>query len=64
MKSKRRSDEICFADEIKSVHLPTSSDFITQVISSTKGGFIPSIRTDLAEKSTVTVLFSGVDEWT
>ncbi|MBQ5837069.1 MAG: hypothetical protein IIW39_00215 [Clostridia bacterium] len=27
-------------------------------------GFHPPERVDLAEKSTVTVLFSGVDEWT
>ena len=30
MKSERCSDEICFADEIKSVLLPTKSDFITK----------------------------------
>ena len=50
MKSSRCSDEICLADEIKSVHIPTKSDFITKVISSTEGGFIPSARTDLVEK--------------
>ena len=30
MKSSLRSDEICSADEIKSVLLPTQSDFITK----------------------------------
>ena len=51
MKSERCSGEICFADEIKSVLIPTKSDFIMKMISSTEGGFIPSARTDLVEKN-------------
>ena len=50
MKSSLRSDEICSADEIKSVLLPTQSDFITKWFHPTKVGFIPSARTDLVEK--------------
>ncbi len=50
MKSSHTSDEICFADEIKSVYNPTKSDFITIVISSIIDGFIPSSRTDLVKK--------------
>ena len=53
MKSSLCSDEICCADEIKSVLLPTESDFITQVISPILDGFIPSVRTDLVEKNTL-----------
>ena len=53
MKSEQTSDEIYgrAADEIKSVLInPTKSDFITKVISSIHSGFLPSERTDLAEK--------------
>ena len=50
MKSSLCSDEICFADEIKSVLLPTKLDFVTKWFHSTIVGFIPSARTDLVEK--------------
>ena len=73
MKSRKRdeirvnSDEICFADEIKSVQSPDEVGFHHEVISFTEGGFIPvriswrcQLRTDLVEKSTaLAVLFSG-----
>jgi len=45
MKSSLCSDEICFADDIISVLLPTKSDFITQVISSHGSGIYP-VRKD------------------
>ena len=50
-KSSQCSDEICCADEIKSVTLPTKVGFHHEVISSIEDGFIPS-KTDLVEKST------------
>ena len=60
MKSERCSDEICFADEIKSVPSPNEVGFHHKVISFTEGGFIPvriswrcQLRTDLVEKSQV-----------
>ncbi len=44
MKSKLR------LDEIKSALSPAVGGFYHKVISPTKGGFIPSARTDLVEK--------------
>ena len=40
------------SDEIKSVLSPNEVGFHREAISSTIGGFIPSARTDLVEKST------------
>ena len=60
MKSSLRSDEICFADEIKSVPTPDKVGFHHKVISSTKGGFIPSARTDLTEKHCVCLMANTV----
>ena len=55
VKSSRCSDEIVrFAhDEIKSVLQPDEVGFHREAISSTEGGFHPSARTDLVEKSTL-----------
>jgi len=50
MKSSHSSDEIRFADEIKSVLSPDEVGFHHEVISSIADGFIPSKKTDLAEK--------------
>ena len=59
MKSEQRSDEICFADEIKSVLSSDEVGFHHEVISSIENGFIPAVRTDLVEKNTsCEVLFS------
>ena len=52
MKSSLCSDEICFADEIKSVLYPDKVGFHHNVISSTASGFLPFVRTDLVEKPT------------
>ena len=53
------SDEIVrFArDEIKSVLQPDEVGFHHEAISSTEGGFHPSARTDLVEKSTLSRAF-------
>ena len=45
MKSEQYSDEICFADEIKSVHLPNEVGFHHKVISSHASGIYP-VRKD------------------
>ena len=45
MKSSLRSDEICFADEIKSVPLPDEVGFHHEVISSHESGIYP-VRKD------------------
>ena len=50
MKSSHCSDEICFADEIKSVLSSDEVGFHHKVISSQIVGFHPSVRTDLVEK--------------
>ena len=55
MKSELYLDEICCADEIKSVQLPTKLDFITGSFCPALAGFIPSARTDFAEKKTTFV---------
>ena len=51
MKSERPRMKSANADEIKSVLLPTKSDFITKRFHPTIVGFIPSERTDLVEKN-------------
>ena len=43
------------SDEIKSVLSPREAGFHREAISSTAGGFIPSARTDLVEKSQVEI---------
>ena len=50
MKSKQSLDEICFADEIKSVLQPDEVGFHHKVISSIGDGFLTSVRTDLVKK--------------
>ena len=51
MKSYLRSDEICCADEIKSVLSSNEVGFHHEMISSIADRFIPSARTDLVEKT-------------
>ena len=51
MKSMQCMDEICFADEIKSVYYPDKVGFHREAISHIKDGFIPSVRTDLVKKA-------------